>query len=200
MRDESPVRQRVSSWLLPPGTTILAEHRSGMGNASRHSPPIKSSCRNAPRLIAVAISGNGRGYRYALQHITDMQEALFSCPRQAKAPSIWVARFASDSLPVTIGRYFRLAIVSEIGEAPRMQVTFWMPPLEAHCCFSMSARHVFLAAAISASLALHTSEMSATRSLRQVAMRPPPGLMVPQAFLISAAQAPRPDCAIAPRH
>ena len=30
-----------------------------MGNASRHSPPIKTNCRNALRLIEVAISGNG---------------------------------------------------------------------------------------------------------------------------------------------
>ena len=76
-----------------------------------------------------------------------------------------------------------------------MQVTFWMRPLVPHCCFSMSALHVFLAAATSAILALQASERSATRSLRQVAMRLPPGLMSPQTFLISALQAPTPDFA-----
>jgi len=77
-----------------------------------------------------------------------------------------------------------------------MHVTFWVRRVLVPHCFSTSARHIFPAAAISA-IHLHTSERSATRSLRQVAMRRFPGSMLPQAFLISAAQAPRPDRAIA---
>ena len=116
--------------------------------------------------------------------------------------------------PLGLAFYFLLvttAAIAALQSSPRlaraslMQVTFWMRPLVPHCCFSMSALHVFLAAATSANLVLHASERSATRSLRQVAMRLPPGLMSPQTFLISALQAPipdfrsrPPDCAIAP--
>jgi hypothetical protein len=126
-----------------------------------------------------------------------VQRALSTSPRESSSILDLGCPFFFYFLPVTTAAIAALQSSPRLARAPRMQVTFWMPPLAAHCCFSMSARHDFPAAATSASLALHTSERSATRSLRQVATRPPPGLMVPQAFLISAAQAPRPDCAVA---
>ena len=65
-----------------------------------------------------------------------------------------------------------------------MQATFWIRRRSVpHCCCT-SVRHVFPAAATSANLALHTSERSVTCSLRQVAMRRFPGLMLAQVFYI----------------
>src|SRR5262245_49255278 len=82
--------------------------------------------------------------------------------------------------------------------ASLMQATFWMRRrLVLHCCFSTSARHVFPAATTLANLSLHASERSAKCSFTQVAIRRFPGLMLAQTFLISAAQAPTLDCAIA---
>src|SRR5262245_31175592 len=79
-----------------------------------------------------------------------------------------------------------------------MQATFWIYRVTVLHCFSASARHAFTAAATSANLLLHASERFVRFSLTQVAIRPPPGSTLAQAFLMSAAQAPvDPVCAIA---
>ena len=81
-----------------------------------------------------------------------------------------------------------------------MQATFLMRRLSVPHCFSTSARHVFPAAATSANLALHTSERSVRRSLRQAAIRRFPGSMSAQTFLMSAAQAPTRELRHRARH
>ena len=113
-------------------------------------------------------------------------------------------------LRVTTAAIAALQSSPKLVMASLMQATFLMRRRSVLHCFSTSARHVFPAAATGANLALHTSERSATCSLRQVAMRLPQGLMSLQTFLISALQAPIPDfaapadcaptldCAIAP--
>ena len=75
-----------------------------------------------------------------------------------------------------------LAMVSQIGESTVDASLFLDSPLAAN----------------SANLDLQTSERSTRRSLRHAAMRPFSGSILPQTFLISAAQAPTPDCASAP--
>ena len=63
-------------------------------------------------------------------------------------------------LLVTIATTAALQSSPRLAMAFLMQVTFCMRPLVPHCCFSMSPLHVFLAAATSANLVLHTSERS----------------------------------------
>jgi hypothetical protein len=100
-------------------------------------------------------------------------------------------------LRVTTAAIAALQSSPKLVMASLMQATFWIRRRSVLHCFCTSARHVFPAAATSANLALHTSERSATCSLTQVAIRRFPGSMLAQTFLISAAQAPTSDCAIA---
>ena len=81
---------------------------------------------------------------------------------------------------------------------PFRQVAIWPRPRPAlaQCSFT-SGLHAFATAAVLASLTLQASERSLKCSLTQALMRPSPGWISAQYFLISAAHAPIRGCAIA---
>ena len=127
-------------------------------------------------------------------------QLMSECPPQHRFSGVVLVSLLAYlySLRVTTAAIAALQSSPSFVRASLTQATFWMRRRTVPHCPSTSVRHVFPAAATSASLALHTSERSVRCSLTQAAIRLLPGWMLAQAFFISASQAPNRDCANAP--